>query len=84
MSQSSKRGFFITGTDTEVGKTLIASALILKIKSLVPNQTVMGFKPVVAGTSQSPDGHAICIRGHESPCGLDGGGRRGRLFAANQ
>jgi dethiobiotin synthetase len=55
MSQSNNRGFFITGTDTEVGKTLIASALILKIKALAPNQTVMGFKPVVAGTSQSPD-----------------------------
>jgi dethiobiotin synthetase len=53
MSQSNNRGFFITGTDTEVGKTLIASALILKIKALAPNQTVMGFKPVVAGTSQS-------------------------------
>jgi dethiobiotin synthetase len=59
MSQSTKRGFFVTGTDTEVGKTLIASALILKIKSLVPNQTVMGFKPVVAGTSQSPHGLAV-------------------------
>jgi len=59
MSQSSKRGFFITGTDTEVGKTLIASALILKIKALAPNQTVMGFKPVVAGTSQSPAGLTV-------------------------
>ncbi|MEY2661762.1 MAG: hypothetical protein RIQ35_79 [Pseudomonadota bacterium] len=59
MSQSSKRGFFITGTDTEVGKTLIASALILKIKALAPNQRVMGFKPVVAGTSQSPAGITV-------------------------
>jgi dethiobiotin synthetase len=59
MSQSSKRGFFITGTDTEVGKTLIASALILKIKALAPNQTVMGFKPVVAGTSQSSAGLTV-------------------------
>jgi dethiobiotin synthetase len=59
MSQSSKRGFFITGTDTEVGKTLIASALILKIKTLAPNQTVMGFKPVVAGTSKSPAGLTV-------------------------
>jgi dethiobiotin synthetase len=59
MSQLSKRGFFITGTDTEVGKTLIASALILKIKALAPNQTVMGFKPVVAGTSQSPAGLTV-------------------------
>jgi dethiobiotin synthetase len=59
MSQSSKRGFFITGTDTEVGKTLIASALILKIKLLAPNQRVMGFKSVAAGTSQSPDGLSV-------------------------
>jgi len=59
MSQSSKRGFFITGTDTEVGKTLIASALILKIKTLAPNQTVMGFKPVVAGISKSPAGLTV-------------------------
>jgi dethiobiotin synthetase len=59
MSQSKSRGFFITGTDTEVGKTLIASALILKIKALAPNQTVMGFKPVVAGTSQSAAGITV-------------------------
>jgi dethiobiotin synthetase len=59
MSQSNIRGFFITGTDTEVGKTLIASALILKIKALTPNQVVMGFKPVVAGTSQSPAGLTV-------------------------
>ena len=59
MSQLRNRGFFITGTDTEVGKTLIASALILKIKALVPSQTVMGFKPVVAGTSQSAAGITV-------------------------
>ena len=59
MSQSNNRGFFITGTDTEVGKTLIASALILKMKSLIPNQTVMGFKPVVAGISQSSAGLTV-------------------------
>jgi len=59
MSQLRKRGFFITGTDTEVGKTLIASALILKIKALAPNQPVIGFKPVVAGTSQSSAGLTV-------------------------
>ena len=59
MNQLRNRGFFITGTDTEVGKTLIASALILKIKALAPNQRVMGFKPVVAGTSQSPAGLTV-------------------------
>ncbi|QWD62204.1 dethiobiotin synthase [Polynucleobacter sp. MWH-UH25E] len=41
-------GFFITGTDTEVGKTLVSGALILKLREL-GKQTV-GFKPVVAGT----------------------------------
>lgn len=59
MSLLKQRGFFITGTDTEVGKTLIASALILKIKSLAPDQTVMGFKPVVAGTNRLPDGRVV-------------------------
>ena len=59
MSQLRNRGFFITGTDTEIGKTLIASALILKIKALAPNQTVIGFKPVVAGTSQSAAGITV-------------------------
>jgi dethiobiotin synthetase len=59
MSQLRNRGFFITGTDTEVGKTLIASALILKIKALAPNQTIIGFKPVVAGTSQSAAGITV-------------------------
>jgi dethiobiotin synthetase len=59
MSQFNRHGFFVTGTDTEVGKTLITSALILKIKALVPHQTVMGFKPVVAGTSQTPSGLTV-------------------------
>jgi dethiobiotin synthetase len=59
MNQSSNRGFFIAGTDTEVGKTLIASALILKIKALSPNKTVIGFKPIVAGTSQSSTGLTV-------------------------
>lgn len=59
MSAFSKRGFFITGTDTEVGKTLIASALILKIKLLAPHQMVMGFKPVVAGVSQLSAGLTV-------------------------
>ena len=41
------KGFFITGTDTEVGKTLIAGALILKLQEL--GQKAIGFKPVAAG-----------------------------------
>ena len=42
------KGFFITGTDTEIGKTLAAAALILRLRQ--DGQEVIGFKPVVAGT----------------------------------
>ena len=40
-------GFFITGTDTEVGKTLISSAIIYKLQER--GLKTCGFKPVVAG-----------------------------------
>ena len=41
------KGFFITGTDTEVGKTLIAGALILQLQSI--GMKAVGYKPVAAG-----------------------------------
>lgn len=44
-----KAGFFVTGTDTEVGKTLISGALIIHLKKQYA--VVAGFKPVVAGMS---------------------------------
>jgi dethiobiotin synthetase len=47
-------GFFITGTDTEVGKTLVAGAFIIKLKEAGFN--AIGFKPVVAGTFQDGNG----------------------------
>ena len=47
--KSSKPGFFVTGTDTEVGKTLISGALITQLKQR--HAVVAGFKPVVAGMS---------------------------------
>ena len=50
-------GFFITGTDTEVGKTLVSGALILKLRART--QKVLGFKPVVAGTYQGPEGEIL-------------------------
>lgn len=50
-------GFFITGTDTEVGKTLVAAALILKMRAQGVN--ALGFKPVVAGTYQDHDGKIL-------------------------
>jgi len=41
------KGFFITGTNTEVGKTLIAGALILQLQS--KGMKAVGYKPVAAG-----------------------------------
>ncbi len=46
-SKSDKPGFFVTGTDTEVGKTLISGALITHLKK--QHTVVAAFKPVVAG-----------------------------------
>lgn len=51
---SLKTGYFVTGTDTEVGKTLVSGALILKLRELGRN--AIGFKPVVAGTYQGQNG----------------------------
>jgi dethiobiotin synthetase len=51
------KGFFVTGTDTEVGKTLVSSALILKLREQGIN--AIGFKPVVAGTYQDAEGMAL-------------------------
>jgi len=50
-------GYFIAGTDTEVGKTLVTGAIILKLREQGKN--VLGFKPVVAGTYQSHDGQLL-------------------------
>ncbi|QWE02680.1 dethiobiotin synthase [Polynucleobacter sp. JS-JIR-II-b4] len=47
---SKATGFFVAGTDTEVGKTLVSGALILKLREQGIN--AIGFKPVVAGTYQ--------------------------------
>jgi dethiobiotin synthetase len=44
------KGFFITGTDTEVGKTLIAGALILQLQSM--GMKAVGYKPVAAGMQE--------------------------------
>jgi len=50
-------GFFVTGTDTEVGKTLVSGALILKLREQRIN--AIGFKPVVAGTYQDANGTTL-------------------------
>jgi len=50
-------GFFVTGTDTEVGKTLVSGALILKLRA--QGKRVMGFKPVAAGTYKNAEGELL-------------------------
>ena len=54
---SNKTGFFVTGTDTEVGKTLVSGALIRKLRE--QGKQVIGFKPAVAGTYQNASGHTL-------------------------
>jgi len=48
------RGFFITGTDTGVGKTLIACALLHAFASA--GRRVVGMKPVAAGATRTAAG----------------------------
>ncbi|MCW8917264.1 MAG: dethiobiotin synthase [Gammaproteobacteria bacterium] len=48
------RGFFITGTDTEVGKTLCTLGLMARLQQL--GHTVVGMKPVASGCRETPAG----------------------------
>lgn len=47
------KGYFVTGTDTGVGKTLIAAALLEVAK--MNGQQVIGMKPVAAGCEHGSD-----------------------------
>ncbi len=48
------RGFFVTGTDTGVGKTMVACALLYAFAR--QGQSVVGMKPVTAGCEETLDG----------------------------
>lgn len=48
------RGYFVTGTDTGVGKTLVACALLHAFASM--GKSVTGMKPVAAGAARSAGG----------------------------
>lgn len=48
------RGFFVTGTDTGIGKTRVSAGL-LKALSQAGHKTV-GMKPVASGADMTPDG----------------------------
>jgi len=51
---STHHGFFITGTDTGVGKTMVACALLHAFAAQV--KSVVGMKPVTAGCEETPQG----------------------------
>ncbi len=50
------RSYFVTGTDTGVGKTLVAAALIRRLRE--SGVRVAGMKPIAAGAEPGPDGAA--------------------------
>jgi len=50
------RSYFLTGTDTGVGKTLVAAALIRRLRE--SGVAVAGMKPVAAGVVAGPEGPA--------------------------
>lgn len=45
---------FVTGTDTEVGKTVVSRALLQKLAA--EGQRCVGYKPVAKGSRQTPEG----------------------------
>ncbi|MGH7128651.1 MAG: dethiobiotin synthase, partial [Planctomycetaceae bacterium] len=50
------RGYFVTGTDTGVGKTLVTAALLRRLRE--EGFSVAGMKPVAAGSVPGPEGPA--------------------------
>lgn len=46
--------FFITGTDTSVGKTVVSRALLQALAS--GGKSVAGYKPVAKGSKETPEG----------------------------
>jgi len=50
------RGYFVTGTDTGVGKTLVTAALLRRLREA--GVTVAGMKPIAAGAIAGPEGCA--------------------------
>ena len=54
VSRLTPHGFFVTGTDTGVGKTLVCCALLYGFAAL--GKSVIGMKPVASGAVRSADG----------------------------
>lgn len=54
LSKKEVEGYFITGTDTDVGKTVIACELMRRLKA--QGHCVVGFKPIASGAVQTAEG----------------------------
>jgi len=60
MNESAKplrQVYFVTGTDTEVGKTLVSCVLLARAKRL--GRSAFGIKPITAGTETDESGRQI-------------------------
>lgn len=55
-----KRGFFITGTDTGVGKTCVSAAILFHLAQ--KGKKVAGFKPVASGISNGVNEDAYLLK----------------------
>lgn len=49
-----RRGFFVTGTDTGIGKSWCSAALLAALRRR--GHTAFGMKPVASGCAETPDG----------------------------
>lgn len=49
MTRMNGRGYFVTGTDTGVGKTHVTATLAIRARALHPGQRVFAFKPIETG-----------------------------------
>lgn len=63
-----RRAFFVTGTDTEVGKTFVSQALLMLLNK--KGLLTAGYKPIAAGCEVSPQGlrneDALTLQKHSS------------------
>ena len=63
-------GYFVTGTDTDAGKTVASLAILEKLKAA--GHSVLGLKPVASGATRTGDGlrnaDALALQRHGSVC----------------
>src|SRR5882672_701069 len=59
------RGVFVTGTDTNVGKTVVSAALLIRYRAEAP---LRYWKPIQTGIEQDDDSREVArLAGHKAP-----------------